>query len=264
MRSSVPGAVLVFILLSFATGFAGDLKSPKQQSPGTSKPPDSRAPVELREASREALEKLAGLVGEWRGVARPKRNSTEGAWFEKGEWLWELKKDHVGLRFNVKDGKQIVTALLTFDPAAEEYRLEAELADKARRQFAGRLDGNRLTLMSAADESGRFHQVDIKLLSEKRTVLLYQSRLESQQQFALVAEVGYTREGTKLAEEGGNGPECIVTGGKGTMSTVYKGQTYWFCCTGCRDAFDDDPEAVLKEAAARAAKKKAASEGRKP
>ena len=48
-----------------------------------------------------------------------------------------------------------------------------------------------------------------------------------------------------------------MTGGKGTMSTVYKGKTYWFCCTGCRDAFNDDPDAIIAQAEERAAKKKA-------
>jgi YHS domain-containing protein len=88
--------------------------------------------------------------------------------------------------------------------------------------------------------------------------VVYQSRLSAQHQFSLVAEVGYTRDGTRLAEEGSSGPECIVTGGKGTMTTIYKGKTYWFCCTGCRDAFIDDPDGVIAEAEQRAAKKKAA------
>ena len=89
--------------------------------------------------------------------------------------------------------------------------------------------------------------------------MLHQSRTGQQTQFSRDGEVGYTREGTKLAEERSDGPECIVTGGKGTMSLTYKGQTYWFCCTGCRDAFKEDPEAILAEARARAAKKQAAA-----
>lgn len=214
------------------------------------------SPEESRAASRSALEELGGLIGEWRGVARPKRNSTAGAWIEKGEWLWEIKKDHVGLRYVVKDGKQVTTALLTFDPATKEYALEATLEDKTQRRYSGTFADNRLTLVSKPDDEGKLHQFDLKQLSDKRIVLLYQARLQTQQQFALVAEVGYTREGTRLAEEGTNGPECIVSGGKGTMSVVYKGKTYWFCCTGCRDAFNDDPEGIIAEAAQRAAKKK--------
>lgn len=219
---------------------------------------------ESRAASLDALQQLGDLVGEWRGVGRPKRNSTSGAWFEKGEWIWEIKKERVGLRYNVKDGKQIVTALLTFDPAKREYQLDATFDDKSNRRYAGKFADNRLTLVSlpnpeGSPADGRIHQLDIKQLSDKRTVLLYQSRLKEQQQFALVAEIGYTREGTKLAEEGIDGPQCIVTGGKGTSSTVYKGKTYWFCCTGCRDAFNEDPEGVIAEAAKRAAKKKDAA-----
>ncbi len=214
------------------------------------------SPEESRAASRAALEELGGLIGEWRGVARPRRNSTAGAWIEKGEWVWEIKKDHVGLRYVVKDGKQVTTGLLTFDPATKEYALEATLEDKTQRRYTGTFADNRLTLTSKFDGEGKLHQFDLKQLSDKRIVLLYQSRLQAQQQFALVAEVGYTREGTKLAEEGAGGPECIVSGGKGTMSVVYKGKTYWFCCTGCRDAFNDDPEGIIAEAAQRAAKKK--------
>jgi YHS domain-containing protein len=223
---------------------------------------------ESRAVSLDALQELGDLVGEWRGVGRPKRNSTAGAWLEKGEWVWEIKKERVGLRYNVKDGKQIVTALLTFDPAKREYQLDATLDDKSTRRYTGTFADNRLTLVSlpkaeGTPTDGRIHQLDIKQLSDKRTVVLYQSRLKEQQQFALVAEVGYTREGTKLAEEGVDGPQCIVTGGKGTSSTVYKGKTYWFCCTGCRDAFNEDPDGVIAEAAKRAAKKKDGAQPRK-
>jgi YHS domain-containing protein len=36
----------------------------------------------------------------------------------------------------------------------------------------------------------------------------------------------------------------------------YKGKTYYVCCTGCRDAFLDDPEGILEEYAERVAKRK--------
>jgi YHS domain-containing protein len=215
---------------------------------------------ESRATALEALEHFNVLVGEWRGVGRPKRNSTADAWFEKGEWVWEIRKNQTGLRYTVKDPRQIASALLTYDSEQDVYVLEAILADKSVRRYTGTLEKNRLTLATEAGEDGRIHQVEIKMLSEKRTVLIYQSRLKAQQQFSLVAEVGYTREGTRLAEEGLDGPECIVTGGKGTMSTVYKGQTYWFCCTGCRDAFTDDPDGIIAAYKEKQAKKKRSGE----
>ena len=69
-------------------------------------------------------------------------------------------------------------------------------------------------------------------------------------------EVGYTREGAKLASSDQTGPECVVSGGVGTIKVSYKGETYFVCCTGCRDAFNDDPETFLTEYKARLEKKK--------
>lgn len=255
------GLLSVCLVCAAVAGDDGQSGAKDTPTSSPAAPGRSLSAEEARAASLAALQELGDLVGEWRGVGRPKRNSTAGAWFEKGEWVWEIKKDRVGLRYNVKDGKQIVTGLLTFDPARGEYQLDATLDDKSTRRYSGRFADNRLTLVSIPDlknasSDERIHQLDLKRLSDKRTVLLYQARLKDQKQFALVAEVGYTREGTKLAEEGIDGPQCIVTGGKGTSSVVYKGKTYWFCCTGCRDAFNEDPEGVIAEAAQRAAKKK--------
>jgi YHS domain-containing protein len=48
----------------------------------------------------------------------------------------------------------------------------------------------------------------------------------------------------------------VVTGGAGTISVTHKGQTYYVCCTGCQQAFEDDPEGVLAEYAARLEKER--------
>ena len=40
---------------------------------------------------------------------------------------------------------------------------------------------------------------------------------------------------------------------------MYKGKTYWFCCTGCRDAFLDDPDTIIAQAEENAKKKKEAA-----
>ncbi len=61
---------------------------------------------------------------------------------------------------------------------------------------------------------------------------------------------GYTREGVAFAA-GESYPLCVVTEGRGTIQVSYRGKAYWVCCSGCRDLFNDDPESVLAEAAAR-------------
>ena len=46
----------------------------------------------------------------------------------------------------------------------------------------------------------------------------------------------------------------MVSGGLGKIKISYKGETYYVCCTGCQEAFKDDPEKYLKEYAERKAK----------
>lgn len=42
-----------------------------------------------------------------------------------------------------------------------------------------------------------------------------------------------------------------MTGGLGTQAISYKGVTYYVCCSGCRDAFNENPEKYIKEFEAR-------------
>ena len=65
-----------------------------------------------------------------------------------------------------------------------------------------------------------------------------------------LGEVGYTRERAAFAAAESY-PLCVATEGRGTIQVSYKGKTYWVCCSGCRDLFNDDPESVHAEAAAR-------------
>jgi hypothetical protein len=58
--------------------------------------------------------------------------------------------------------------------------------------------------------------------------------------------VGLTREGESFGAREKR-VECVVSGGLGTIAVMYKGVTYYVCCSGCRDAFNEDPEKYIKE-----------------
>lgn len=253
MDSIAKFASFSLIAVTFALAAVADDKLKPRESAA------DRSSGESRSASQEALSELNTLIGGWRGTGQPMRGSTKGSWTETAEWVWEIKKDHVGIRYAVTGGKLLSSALVTWDADEKKYLLEATLPDKSKRDYAGTLSGNKLTFETEADQSGDVSQIVVTLLREDRTLVLFQNRRKDQTQFSRVAELGYTREGTKLAEETSAGPECIVTGGKGTMSTVYKGKTYYFCCTGCRDAFNDDPDTIIAQAEEKARKKKAES-----
>lgn len=215
-------------------------------------PPNSN-PKSSAESAKEALAAFNDLIGGWRGTGQPRRGSNQGAWREDAEWVWEFGKDKgdIAIRYEIKDGKLLKSARLTYDAEGQRFVLTATTPDEQSIKYVGGLEGDKLTMVSEPDSQRQVHRLTVTRLNEKRTLVLHEKRLAEQQTFLRVAEVGYTREGTRLAFDGTTGPECIVTGGAGTMTVSYKGQTYYVCCTGCKQAFEDDPEGVLAEAAER-------------
>ena len=144
---------------------------------------------------------------------------------------------------------------MTFDEPSGLFHAAATLADGTTRDYAGKFDDDHLILESKPDAKNEIHRITVTRLNEKRTGSCSRGSEPPPASRSRVAEVGYTREGTRLAVEGGDGPECVVTGGKGTMPITYKGQTYYVCCSGCKQAFNENPEKILAEYRERLAKR---------
>jgi YHS domain-containing protein len=197
--------------------------------------------------AKEALAQFNSLIGGWRGTAQPRRGSAAGSWRESAEWVWDFSQPAPAIRYLVTDGKLLKSARIIFDDKANLFRATVELPDGSTRDYAGKFDDDRLVLDSQPDAKHEIHRLTVTRLNDKRTIVLFEKKRETSRGVARVAEVGYTREGTRLAVEGGDGPECVVTGGKGTIAINYKGQTYYVCCSGCKQAFNENPEKILAE-----------------
>lgn len=206
--------------------------------------------------AQSALEEFQDLIGGWRGVGQPVRGSTKGAWQETADWAWSFTDKQPALVYAIEKGKLLTSARLTYDPEHKIYLLKAKYADESEREFNGTLQKKTLQLVSKPDAAGETHRLTITRLNEKRTLVLLERSIAADRYFR-IAEVGYTREGTRLAVAGADGPECVVTGGKATMPVSYMGKTYYVCCTGCKQAFDDDPAGILADYEAKVAARKA-------
>ncbi|WP_298862091.1 YHS domain-containing protein [uncultured Gimesia sp.] len=203
---------------------------------------------EDRAAVKEALAEFNSLIGGWRGVGMIKRNSRRGAWSEKAEWVWKFSPDSTSIAYQIKDGKFLKSAMLSYDPQKKTYLLSAVMPDGKKRDYTGQLSKDTLILDSPPGKDGTVYRISIRRLNEKRTLVLFEQRNQGQSFYYRLAEVGYTRAGTRLAESGSGGPECIVTGGTGTIQVSYQGKKYYVCCSGCKQAFEDDPETFIAEA----------------
>ena len=234
--------------------FAGmfTLVAPAADKPATK----SRKTGPSQQASKQALSKFNSLIGGWRGVGMPRRGSSKGAWSETADWVWDFSDGKVALRYDTKKSKLLTESRLTYDPAKKMYHLTAKFADGAERNYSGRLTETKLVLESQPDKNGDLSRLTVTLLNPKRTLVLHERRPSRQKFYVRVAEVGYTRAGTSLAIAGANEPQCVVTGGKGTTRVSYQGKTYYVCCSGCKQAFDDDPAGIIAEYKKRLAERK--------
>lgn len=244
------------LTVAILTGVLVSLPAQEKAATAPSEKSEKPASKGMRAEIQEALSPLNSLIGGWRGSGQVRRGSTRGAWQETGTFVWKFGGGKVGIEYRIKDPKHIKTGLVSWDPAEKHFTMDAVLADDSRRTYQGKLEKKVLTLISEPDKEGIVSRVTMRQLNDKRMLVLYEKRKETQSFYARVGEVGYTREGTRLASSDNSGPECVVTGGAGTIKVTHDGKTYYVCCTGCRDAFNDDPVGILADYRAKLAKKR--------
>jgi hypothetical protein len=209
------------------------------------------APPTGRLADQAALKPYGSLVGGWRrGVGQVERGRTKGSWTEEADWTWKLTPSSAALEGKVSRGKYLKSLVIRPGKEPHTYAAEAVLADDARRTFAGKGEDQKPLVLTADSPGEGLRRVTISVLHDTRLVVLLEAQEPGSQRYYRLGEVGYTREGVSFAV-GESGPLCIVTEGRGTIAVSYKRKTYHVCCSGCKDLFNENPEAILAEAAER-------------
>lgn len=203
-----------------------------------------------RQRDQRALGPFADLVGSWKGTGQPQRSSTRGAWREAAEWAWSLAPESASLAVRIEDGKFLRSGALRPGDGPDEFRFETVLADGTRVNYVGRINARKaLVLEAAGPPRGPIGRITLTPLHASRFLLLLESPPTEGGAPVRLAEIGYTRQGATFAV-GSSYPECIVTGGKGTIKVSYQGKDYWVCCSGCKDLFEAGPAEIIAEAAA--------------
>lgn len=201
-------------------------------------------PLPPVQADISALQPLQVVVGKWRGVGQVRRGSPQGAWQEQAEIRWEFGAE-AGIKWTITHGKFWKSALLSPGSPESPLRLRVVLPDDSVLDLHGRVEENRCVLESDPETQPTQHRFTWLMLNDNRFTVLFERRMASQSFYQRVGEVSFQREGTRLEATDANAPECVVTGGRGTLAVSYKGQTYYVCCTGCREAFEKDPQGIL-------------------
>ena len=211
-------------------------------------------PAGARLADQAALKPFGPLVGSWRGTGQAQRGRSQGAWTEGASWAWKLSADSAGLEIAVEKGKYLKGAVLKPGDGAGSFVLDATLADGSKRTFGGKAVAGKPLVLGAEGAGEGVRRVTLTIPNDLRFLILLESQAGGGS-FVRLGEVGYTRNGVSFAA-GESGPTCVVTEGRGTIQVNHQGKTYWVCCSGCRDLFNENPAAILAEADARQKKEK--------
>jgi hypothetical protein len=199
---------------------------------------------------KEALQAFNDLIGEWRATGEPEGSREEkqrGFWTEKLSWQWQFRGNDAWLALTAEKGKHIVRGELRYLPAEDLFQFTAESPAKESHIYKGGFNDRTLTLERTDEHSGEVQRLVVKLLHSNRYVYRYEVRAKDRSRFVKHYQVGATKQGEPFAATGTAQPECVVSGGLGTIRVTHNGKTYYVCCTGCQSAFNEEPEKFIKE-----------------
>lgn len=197
---------------------------------------------------KEALRTFSDLIGSWRGTGTPvgsRADQQKGFWTETMTWQWQFKGDDAWLKVAFDKSKNFTSGELRFSPMDEAYALALRTIANDEIVFRGTYKDKNLTLeRKAQDETQR---LVFTLLHDNRFLYRYEVKPQGKSIFTKVYSVGATKEGIPFAAGDGK-PECIVSGGVGTLAVTHMGKTYYVCCSGCRDEFNANPQKYIDAA----------------
>jgi hypothetical protein len=199
---------------------------------------------------KKSLAALQDYVGTWKGAGQVRRGSTQGAWIEESEWVWQFDKKGAAIVQKSAKGKFVRQLELRAAQQQGEFVATVKTPQGVELLFAGKLDeSGRLVLVNKDPQNQVVGRISIRIVAAGKRMIVMYEKLLTGTLYTQLGELGSTRKGSMF---GGGAAmiECIVSGGKGTIPVRFNGKTYYVCCSGCRDYFNDNPLEVVAAAAA--------------
>ena len=205
--------------------------------------------------AREALQPFNDLIGTWKATVQP--SGTKEFWQEEVSWEWQFKEKDAWLTVTFDKGKYYTKGTLRYNPDKGPFVLTLTTVNKEELTFRGDLDAKskKLTLEAAPDDNKDVQRIVINMLHDNRHLYTVEKKKADRTSFTKLVGFGVTKQGVPFAE-GAAMPECVVSGGLGTMTVMYMGKTYYVCCSGCAAEFRADPAKYVREFEEKQAKKK--------
>jgi YHS domain-containing protein len=198
-----------------------------------------------KDVVKEALQEFNDYIGQWKG------NGTVAddkflIWTENADWSWRFKGKDSWLELKVPDGRKIKSGELRYLPDDEVYQFTVVDKEGKKTVYKGTIKGTRLILEHLDPTTKEGRRLEMYMAGDIRFIYVYKEKPATLTDYYPRVQVAYTRKGEDFGSKEKR-PVCVVTGGLGTIQVSYEGKTYYVCCSGCRDAFNENPAKIIAE-----------------
>ena len=206
----------------------------------TSRAADAKADAEQTKA---ALQELAEFIGQWNGNGEGAVEGKKALWKETWSWSWKFNKDgDQAIQLEIKDGKFFSKAVVKYDLEKKIYLITAADPDGTDQDFGGKIAKGKFILERTDAKTKDVYRITVNTAAEGiRFVGLYEKVGGGKGLPSTIYKVSGNKDGESFAG-GGKKNECVVTGGLGTMTVSFMGKTFYVCCSGCKDEFNENPK----------------------
>ncbi len=204
---------------------------------------------------KKALKPIQVVLGPWHAIIDKTKS------YEDLQWVWDWKTDRAqpALALATKeDGAYFKTARLTYLVEDEKFQMTLTDKDGKQRVLQGTFTAEptdkpgedkkqtpqrtyKLQLTETGDAKDRWQ---IVMNQQDNNRYLFELAQLRGSRFVRFDTMASQREGTSFALDDSDFKEktCVISQGLGTMQVSHKGKSYWVCCSGCKAAFEEDPE----------------------
>jgi len=210
--------------------------------------PSAPAQNAKTEQLKKGLQALNDFVGSWTGDGKTEGFSAKKeSWQESLEWGWKFKGDDIWMIWKFKDSKSFKGGDLRYVPEKKNFELTLVDAKDQKLVFTGAMDKDTLVLERSDPKTKDNQRLRVNAGGDGVFLNLASANQKGGKGlFSPQFKVAYKMDGASLGAREKK-QECVVSGGLGTSAVTFKGQTYYICCSGCRDAFNENPEFYVKQ-----------------
>ena len=231
------------VLAAFAAGVIG-----LTALSGTAQPEKKAAPEDQAKA-KKALQDVQDFIGLWNLEGTQKVGGRTEAWKEQLRWGWKFMDGDAWFvaDFAEGKGKYYTAGELKYDVAKKKYVLTLTPAEKGAtpQTFEGTFARGALKVEHKDAKTNDVTRITMNTVAEgSRFTMKVDKQDKGKGLYSAVFAMNGSKDG--LVVGAAKKPECIVSGGSANIAVSYNGNTYYVCCSGCRDEFNANPAKYVK------------------